>query len=59
MAAIADKYPFGRMRPGAAMVSQMLHLRAAAIADACGHFLCIGCAFEHRGSVAEKTETDE
>ena len=34
-------------------------LRAAAIADACGHFLCIGCAFEHRGSIAEKNQADE
>ena len=41
------------------MVGQMLHLRAAAIADACGHFLCIGCAFEHRRSIAEKNQADE
>jgi hypothetical protein len=32
---IADKYPFGRVQSRTAMVGQMLHLRAAAIADAC------------------------
>jgi hypothetical protein len=47
------------MRSRTAMVGQMLHLRAAAIADACGHFLCIGCSFEHRGSIAEKNQADE
>jgi hypothetical protein len=36
------------------MVGQMLHLRAAAIADACGRFLWIGCGFEHRRSEIEK-----
>jgi hypothetical protein len=47
-AAIADKYPFGRMQSRTAMVGQMLHLRAAAGADAGGDFLCIGGTFEHR-----------
>ena len=39
---MAAKYPFGRIRSSAAMVGQMLHLRAAVIADACELFMWFG-----------------
>jgi hypothetical protein len=55
-AAMAAKYPFGRIRFSAAMVHQMLHLRAAVIADACEHFIWFGRGVGHRRWMADKPD---